>query len=104
MTVRHNAVITCNQCGKQVTLPTSGSLTGYLYSPPGWLTIESTEGGFTIGNDTPEQGRNRRPDLCSWDCVMLYASEEAISRKEKQERASPSFPAPEEGLTRTVVR
>lgn len=86
MTVRHNAVITCNQCGKETSLPVSGSLAGYWSSAPGWLTVESAGGSplFTAGTQTPEQARNSKPDLCSWECVMLYASQKAMTRKEMQ--------------------
>lgn len=83
MTIRHNAIITCNQCGKELELPISGSLAGYWSSAPGWLTVESTGGGLALmgSSNTPEQARDSRPDLCSWECVMLYASEKALKRR-----------------------
>jgi hypothetical protein len=75
MSVRHEAVITCNQCGNSVTLPMKSSLTPYWNGPAGWLTIDGigTHPMARMGTDTPEEMRNKRPDLCSWACVRRYA-------------------------------
>lgn len=82
MSVRHNAVITCNQCDKEETVSMGGSLYPSWTSAPGWLQVQPVPAGISlsIGTDTPEQARNRIPDLCSWDCVMLYASEKMLRR------------------------
>ena len=90
MSVRHNAVITCNQCGKEEILPLGDSLYPGWASAPGWLQVTPVPSGinFSIGTDTPGQARNRIPDLCSWDCMMLYASQKATTLKESRERSS----------------
>ena len=84
MSVRHNAVITCNQCGKEETVPIGDSLYPGWTSAPGWLQVQPVRSGLSIGTDTPGQARNRIPDLCSWDCVMLYASQKAMTLKESR--------------------
>lgn len=76
MTVRHTAFVTCNQCGAEEPVAMDGgSFTPFWGGPYGWLTVQPLSSGFNfpIGTDTPEQARQKRPDLCSWECVSLYA-------------------------------
>lgn len=79
MTVQHKAVVTCNECGVSEELPMSNSLSPFWSGPSGWLTIEfhGVNPMFQIGTDTPDQARNRKPDLCSWSCMARYAENKA---------------------------
>lgn len=63
---------TCDVCGKTENALMNSFTWG---RPPGWMTVSGL--GPVITADTPMQHQARQPDLCSWACVAVFASERA---------------------------